>query len=215
MIPLYDQSHSSNKTPVITITLIALNILVFLFSWDGLKEAVNTFGVVPQEILSGENLKTLFSSMFLHGGLIHLVVNMWFLWVFGDNLENSLGRFKFLVFYLATGLSTGFIYCFFAPDKTVPVIGASGAISGVLGAYLVLFPGNKIKTLVLLPFFVITTATLSALLFLGIWFAFQFLSSEPNVANQAHIIGFLIGVITGFLARSRGYGKKYSGIDLS
>lgn len=215
MLPLYDQSHSSNKTPVITITLIALNILVFLFRWGGLREAVNTFGLVPQEILSGENLKTLFSSMFLHGGLIHLVVNMWFLWVFGDNLEDCFGRFKFLAFYLATGLLAGLIYCFLAPDKTVPVIGASGAISGVLGAYLVLFPGNKIKTLVLLPFFVITTATLSALLFLGIWFAFQFLSSEPNVANQAHIIGFLIGVITGFLARSKGYGNKYSGIELS
>ena len=195
MFPLYDESRAyRHKTPVITIGLIFFNTLIFFFSLPALEGAINDFVMVPQDILLGENLETIFSSMFLHGGFLHLIGNMWFLWIFGDNLERTMGRFRFLIFYLLCGLLASLIYCFFTTDKAVPTIGASGAISGVLGGYLVVHPKNKIKALVPLGFF-LTIASIPAIIFLFIWLFYQFLLPEPGVATGAHIAGFFAGIL--------------------
>jgi len=132
--------------------------------------------------------------MFLHGGFLHLIGNMWFLWIFGDNLENKMGKLRFFIFYIICGFLASFIYCFLTSDETIPTIGASGAISGVLGGYIVLFPKNKIRTLIPIGFF-LTTAGIPAIIFLLIWLFYQFLLPEPGVAVGAHIIGFFAGVL--------------------
>jgi membrane associated rhomboid family serine protease len=150
--------------------------------------------MVPENILQGIELQTIFTSMFLHGGWAHLIGNMWFLWIFGDNLEARMGRIRFLIFYLLCGFLASFIYCFLTTDKTIPIIGASGAISGVLGGYLVLYPKNRIRTLVPIGFF-LTTVAIPAIVFLLIWFLYQFLLPEPGVATGAHIVGFLCGAL--------------------
>ena len=195
MIPLYDESRVYHpKIPIITIGLIFLNTLIFFFTLSNLEGAVNGFAMVPQDILSAKNLETIFSSMFLHGGFLHLIGNMWFLWIFGDNIERAMGKFRFLIFYFLCGILASIIYCFFAVDKTTPLIGASGAISGILGGYLVLYPRNKIKSIVPLGFF-LTVVSIPAIIFLFVWLLFQFLLPESGVATGAHIAGFLAGAL--------------------
>lgn len=195
MFPLYDESHQSrHKTPIITIGLIFLNVLIFLFSLPNLETIIETFGMVPQNILSGKSFQTIFTSIFLHGGFAHLIGNMWFLWIFGDNLESTLGKMRFLIFYLLCGVLASVGYCFISAEKNIPVIGASGAIAGILGGYFVLFPRNQIRTLVPIGFF-LTTVGIPAVIFLFIWIFYQFLLPDPGVANGAHIIGFFAGMV--------------------
>lgn len=194
MLPLYDESHYLHKTPVITIGLIFLNALIFFSTFLNLKATTEGLGMVPQNIIQGKELQTIFTSMFLHGGFLHLIGNMWFLWIFGDNLEAGMGKIRFLIFYLLCGFFAGLLYCFLSFNKTIPVIGASGAISGVLGGYLLLYPKNKIRTLVPFGFF-LTTASIPAAVFLLIWFLYQFFLPEAGVATGAHIIGFLAGLL--------------------
>jgi membrane associated rhomboid family serine protease len=213
MIPLKDDSPST-LTPVVTIGLIVLCITAFL--WQRTldpaagRRAVAALGAIPA-VLSGRahlppdlewvpRFASVFTSMFLHGGWMHLLGNMLFLWIYGDNVEDSMGHIRFAAFYLLCGVVAVLAQTLPDPGSPYPIIGASGAISGVLGAYLMLFPRAKVLTLVLLPFF-FTTLRLPAMLLLLLWFAVQLLSGiavpdgGASVAFRAHIGGFLAGVL--------------------
>jgi len=213
MIPLRDE-NPSRSVPVVTRALIALNLAAFLYEWSlgpGLREFVYAWGIVPARVSlaleGGEPIVapalTFASSMFLHGGWAHLLGNMWYLWIFGDNVEDRLGMAGFLLFYLAAGVFASLIHYFANPGSTLPTVGASGAIAGVLGAYAVAFPRARVITLVpLFPFFQVIP--LPALLVLGLWFVFQFFSGAlllaggaggGGVAWWAHIGGFVFGVV--------------------
>jgi len=202
MFPLYDESHKSGRVPIITIGLIFLNTLIFLFTLPHLDSIIQEFGLIPNDILHWQRLETIFTSMFLHGGFLHLIGNMWFLWIFGDNLETTIGKIRFFFFYILCGFLAGFLYCFLTYDKLTPVVGASGAISGVLGGYLLLFPRTRVRTLVPLGFF-LTTVSIPAIVFLLIWVLYQFLLPEEGVATGAHIIGFLSGLLLVKLFKKR------------
>lgn len=213
MIPLRD-INPRYSTPFVTVLLILANVLIFFFQLSlgqqGGERFVFTFGMIPARlthVLGGDipvvaAVVPLFTSMFLHGGVLHLLGNMWFLWVFGDNVEDRMGHLRYLVFYLVCGLGAGLTHAFLFPHSTIPTVGASGAISGVLGAYLVLFPGSRVITLVPLLFFFFTVR-LPALIVLGLWFAIQFFGglsavSAPHgagVAWWAHIGGFVLGIL--------------------
>ena len=224
MFPLRDENPTL-LTPIITIALIALNVAVWVYvegmglSPEVLATSVCEFGVIPAELtgqspyegvlldprlppcrFGGLRWVTLLTSMFLHGGWMHLIGNMWFLWLFGNNIEDSMGRLRFLVFYLLTGLAASGAHIFSAPDSTLPTVGASGAISGVMGAYLVLYPRVRIYTLFVF-FIFIRIIPIPAWLVLGEWFVVQMLSGlmEPGmgggVAFWAHVGGFVAGVV--------------------
>ncbi len=218
MIPLKDDIPT-RRTPVITIALIALNVIVYFAFEHGLlglgdvgNERVIDFGAIPSEITDpgshatpGDQpsfVITIFTSMFLHGSLLHLGGNMLFLWIFGNNVEDSMGRFTFVIFYLLSGLAALGLQVATDPDSMVPTVGASGAIAGVLGAYARLYPRARVVTLVFIVI-IFTVVTLPALLVLGLWFLLQLLPafSEPingaggGVAYFAHIGGFLFGVL--------------------
>ena len=211
MIPLRDTQPSSS-TPFVTLVLIATNIMVFLHqvsldAWS-LNHFINTYGVVPDRF----EYPDLVTSMFLHGGWLHLIGNMWFLWIFGDNIEDILGHSKYLLFYLLCGIAAALVHALLNPYSRVPTVGASGAIAGVMGAYLVKFPHSRILTLV--PIFIfITTMEIPALIMLLYWFAIQIFSgigsvgysqvSRGGVAWFAHVGGFLAGILLVFLLRSR------------
>lgn len=203
MIPLRD-SQPSYSPPVVTILIIMANTAVFLYELSldrfSLNYFISTYGIVPARL----ELTTLFTSMFLHGGWMHFLGNMWFLWIYGDNVEDILGRFKYLFFYLACGLAAGLVHVMMNPDSRIPTIGASGAIAGVMGAYMVKFPHSRILTLV--PVFLfLTTVEVPAVFILGYWFLLQFFSgvgtigdshlSQGGVAWFAHIGGFLAGML--------------------
>ena len=156
IFPIGDEKVHGGHKPVVTYLLLGLNILVFLYQVSmpaGLQQAfVNEHGVIPVEIANGKDLITLLTNMFLHGGWMHLIGNMLFLWVFADNIEAVIGKFWFLLFYLGGGLAASAAHILFNMDSSVPAVGASGAISAVLGAYLVMFPASKIKVYVLYIF---------------------------------------------------------------
>lgn len=196
MFPLYPQISIPGKKSWLIIFLIALNTALFLISLPRLEEFIFKYGMIPIRIFQGQGSLTIFSSMFFHASFWHLFGNMWFLWVFGNNLEKKLGKIKFLAFYILCGVSSALIYLLLASQKSIPAIGASGAISGVLGGYLILFPRHKIISLVPIFFFVHLVA-LPALIFIGIWFLYQllYIGSQTMVAYWAHIGGFLSGMI--------------------
>ena len=211
MIPLRDDNPTRSR-PFVTILLIVLCALVFLWqlslSPNGRQQAAYLFGMIPAVLFGNAELDgqwipagaTLVTSMFLHGGWLHLLGNMLYLWIFGDNIEDRLGRVRFVLFYLLCGVVAALGQGIADPRSEVPMIGASGAISGVLGAYIVLYP--KAKVLVLVPLVVfITTLRVPALVVLGLWFAGQLLSSlvgapgsGGGVAFAAHVGGFVAGV---------------------
>ncbi len=200
MIPLKDDNPRS-AFPVLTITLITVNILAFLLELQfGLEYVVMKYGAIPIEIVNGQDLETMFTSMFLHGGFMHLAGNMLYLWIFGDNIESYLGRFKFILFYLICGLIAIFAHIFMSGSSEVPMVGASGAISGILGAYLIKYP--KAKVLVLIPIiFFITVRRIPALFVLGFWFIMQLFSGVVTIGGEgggvafwAHIGGFVAGL---------------------
>ncbi|NLP05023.1 rhomboid family intramembrane serine protease [Candidatus Fermentibacteria bacterium] len=232
MIPIRDENPVS-RAPVVTRLLIAVNIAVFLLSaTGGLERAVEGFGAVPRLVTAGLGLEetpdsrppawhagvgktaaprqdvppllTLVTCMFLHGGLMHLAGNMWFLWIFGDNVEDRMGRVRFLLFYLVCGLCSSAVHIASDPSSPVPMIGASGAISGVMGAYMRLFPGARVITLV--PFFLyIQFVRIPAAVFLGVWFLLQVVSSGSggDIAWYAHIGGFVAGLVLAGMPGSR------------
>jgi len=219
MIPLRD-TIPSQSFPVVNISLIIVNSLVFFLelSLGGqLGEFISIFGVVPSRFMdsltggdvTGLTIVPMFTSMFLHAGWFHLIFNMLYLWIFGDNVEDALGHFRYLLFYILCGLGATLTHVFLSPLADVPVVGASGAIAGVLGAYLLLYPRSRVLTLV--PFFFFYLVEIPALVFLGLWFVIQFLSglltvgteASAGVAWWAHVGGFLTGMILLFPFRRR------------
>lgn len=213
MIPLKDDNPSS-ITPFVSFTLIGLCVLVFL--WQATlgpergQAAVYALGVIPAVLISDLTLPphielvspwvTIFTSMFMHGGWMHLIGNMLYLWIFGDNVEDSMGHFRFMIFYLLCGVAAVFAQALPDPTSQIPMVGASGAISGVLGAYLLLYPHARV--LVLIPLgFVMQTVRLPAGWVLALWFGLQLLSNLMStgagggVAFRAHIGGFVAGMI--------------------
>ena len=209
MLPLTD--HNPRRiTPFVNYVLIAVNILMFLWELSlgpQLERALFSVAFIPARFWAPgyfiPDAITMFVSMFLHGGLLHIGSNMLYLWVFGDNIEDRLGHFRYLLFYLLCGVLATIAHAVSAPSSTVPAIGASGAIAGVLGAYLVLFPHARVTTLI--PIFVfVTVRELPAILLLGLWFVLQFFSGVGSlgmpddaggVAYFAHIGGFVFGML--------------------
>ena len=210
MIPLRDVIPS-RTTPYTTITLIVFNSIVFLFQLslgEQVNEFILNFGLVPAAF----SWVTVFTSMFLHGGFLHVGGNMLYLWIFGDNVEDRMGHGRFLAFYLLCGIAAALAQTMLNPDSVVPMVGASGAIAGVMGAYFVLYPHSRIVTLV--PLFVyFQVMEVPAIFFLGIWFLMQFISGvgsiatavagEPGggVAFWAHVAGFVAGLTGVFVFR--------------
>ena len=207
MIPLRDINPTQSR-PVLTWSLIGLNVAIFLYQRtmpQGDEEFVRQWGVVPYHLTSGHlgSVSTLLTSMFLHGGWMHLIFNMWSLYIFGDNVEDRLGRVRFVVFYVLTGFAAAIAHTLIDPDSKVPMVGASGAIAGVLAAYLRMFPHARVVTLIPL-FFFFFIRELPAVFFIGLWFVIQLLnglqslgfpaSSMGGVAFFAHIGGFLAGL---------------------
>src|SRR5262245_28758892 len=215
MFPLRDE-NPSRSVPVVTRLLIGLNTLAFLYELmlgRGLTPFILTWALVPERLTLavryGEESPlrpalTILTSMFLHGGWLHLIGNMWYLWIFGDNVEDRLGRFRYLLFYLAAGVVAALLHYAINPASEAPTVGASGAIAGVLGAYLAAFPRARVITLVpFFPFFQVMA--LPAALVLGLWFVFQFFSGALSlgfggngggVAWWAHVGGFAFGIVT-------------------
>ena len=206
MFPLKDDNPTETQ-PIVTITLIVICILIFLYQFS-LTYAENTFiinsyGMKPQNLLlypNFSNYLTILSSMFLHGGFMHLIGNMLFLWIYGNNIEDAMGHIKFLFFYLFCGLAAALLQALVTPDSNIPMIGASGAVSGVLSAYLFLYPKAKVSTLIFI-FFFITVIRIPAGILILIWFATQLINANltdpnsPGVAWFAHIGGFLMGIL--------------------
>ena len=202
MFPIGDDDSAERTVPVVTYALIALNVLVFFLELSGGDPFIERWSVVPRRLTQnpGGDFITIFTSMFMHGGWLHLGGNMLYLWIFGDNVENATGHIRFPIFYLLTGILATLAYTWSQPNSDMPLVGASGAIAAVLGAYLVLFPGSRVFTWVI-PFFFFE---LPAMLFLGFWFLLQlFLGSgsfvQPEqgggVAYFAHIGGFVFGLL--------------------
>jgi membrane associated rhomboid family serine protease len=203
MFPLRD-TQPSYSTPVVTICLIVVNILIFLFkiSLDPYSQNafISTWGLTPDQF----HLTNVLTSMFLHGGWIHVLGNMWFLWIFGDNIEDILGHGKYLIFYLLSGFAAALTQTLLNPSSRVPMVGASGAIAGVMGAYMVKFPHSRIRALAFILFF-ITTFDVPAWVMLIYWFALQLFSgvgsvgyssaSQGGIAFFAHVGGFLAGIV--------------------
>lgn len=216
MIPLKDDVPSYTF-PYVTLFIIALNIFVFTYQLTlgvrGTESFIYRTAAIPYEIMNLTDIRprsvvppplTLFTAMFVHGGVLHLAGNMLFLWIFGDNIEDALGHFKFILFYLGSGVVASMAHIWMEPSSTLPMIGASGAIAGVLGAYFLLFPRAKVLTLVFLVFF-INIVRLPAVIFLGLWFLFQILSSGSGggIAWYAHIGGFVAGAAAIMILRPK------------
>jgi len=208
MIPLHDD-NPTERFAFLTVILIAINAAVF-FLWQvggvGMEQSIRLAGFTPSDFRAGGYVaegRNIFTSMFMHGGLMHLVGNMWFLWLFGNNIEDRCGKFRFVVFYLLCGAIATMVYTLFNAGSKIPLVGASGAISGVLGAYLVTYPHARILTLVPLGIFS-RTFRLPAWMFLFVWIGFQLLNQAAMAASRegerggvaflAHIAGFIAGV---------------------
>jgi membrane associated rhomboid family serine protease len=192
MLPLYDKKKIKDGFPLMTAFLIVLNTIFFLCTISNLNHFIDFFGFTSEKLWDGRFF-TIITSMFLHGNIWHLILNMWFLWVFGDNLESRLGKLKFLGFYLLCGIGGGILYALAMSDPAQAVIGASGAISGVLGGYLVLFPKNKIRT-----FLFFCVASIPAVIYIFIWFLLQLFSTvnlDTSVSYFSHIGGFVAGIL--------------------
>jgi hypothetical protein len=221
MIPIRDQIPTRN-VPVINYLLIAANVIVFLFQWlaGPYEEAlVYEFALIPYSLVSSlsiGDITDIFTSMFMHAGLAHIGGNMLYLWIFGDNVEDSMGSGRYVIFYLVGGLVASITHIITNPQSQIPTVGASGAIAAVLGAYLVLYPQSKVLTIVPLGFFIRMTL-LPASIVLGLWFVLQFFSGVLSmggpdvggVAFWAHIGGFVSGVVMAKLF-SKNHRKEYS-----
>ena len=215
MIPLYDTIRT-RRFPLINIMLILANGLAFFYELQlgssGLKGFIFTWGLIPSHLFTDPSKAwiTIFSAMFLHGGWLHILSNMWVLYIFGDNVEARMGSMRYLIFYLLSGVAAALLQAYLLPASQVPMIGASGAIAGVLGAYLILSPGARIASLVPI-FFIFTIIEIPAFIFLLFWFVSQLFSglftiqggSASGVAWWAHVGGFLFGVFMVFFFRKR------------
>jgi len=234
MFPIRDDNPTT-KTPFVTFAIIGINAMVWILvqgmgTQPALLESLVSFGLIPAELLgtvsagktvelgpsftytidASPNWFAPLSSMFMHGGWLHILANMWFLWVFGDNVEEAFGRVRFVAMYLLSGLAAAAAQMAINPSSTVPMVGASGAIGGVMGAYAVLYPRARVELLVFLGFF-ITTFAVPAIFMLGYWFIIQLVSAMPTlgtaatggVAFWAHIGGFLMGIVLVYAFRAK------------
>ena len=223
MFPLRDD-NPAELPPIVTVGIILASVAVWVlaqgagFSMEAMEASVCGLGAIPAEITGagatwtespcapgGLGVGALFTSMFLHGGWGHLLGNMWFLWIFGNNVEDSMGHLRFLVFYVLCGLAAAGAHVFADPASTLPMVGASGAISAIMGAYLLLYPRAKVKTVIFIIIF-FTVAELPAFLYLGYWFLLQLFgvmgpSVGGGVAFWAHIGGFVAGLVLILLFR--------------
>lgn len=220
----------SEKYPIITLLLIAVNVSVFFYEISlgpHLPELVKVLGVVPKRFFNSQLYASqgllgryfpIFTSLFLHGGWVHLLGNMLYLWVFADNVEDRLGHLKFPIFYVLCGCGASLAHIFANPTSSLPSIGASGAIAGILGAYFILFPKSQVLTLVPI-FFFLQIVEIPAFIFLGVWFVMQFFNGvltlslgsaqAVGIAWWAHIGGFLSGIILILLLKGKKYAKRY------
>jgi membrane associated rhomboid family serine protease len=217
MFPIGDDNTSRRTVPLVTYALIALNVLFFFVELSGGEAFIEKWAFVPNRFLANPfgDVVTLFTSMFMHAGWVHLGGNMLYLWIFGDNVEDRFGHLKFTIFYLLCGLAATFAQLAFSLGSHVPNLGASGAIAGVLGAYILLFPQGKVRVLqgqqvIQMP----------ALIVIGIWIVLQFISSIGSITNtetggvayMAHIGGFLAGFVLTFLFRGS-LGAQATGLN--
>jgi membrane associated rhomboid family serine protease len=216
MFPVSDVIPS-RTAPIVTVSLIVINSVVFLYQWMLPQHALQIFTAQYALIPAYASLSSVLTSMFLHGGWMHIIGNMLYLWIFGDNIEDQLGHVGFLVFYLAAGALAAVGQVVINPDSMVPMVGASGAIAGVMGAYFVLYPESRILTAIFI-FFFFDLVEIPAIFFLGIWFLMQLLSGVGSlgVSNAAaggtaffaHIGGFIAGLLVGGVLRIRG-GRRW------
>lgn len=203
MIPLRDASREPKRYPVVTTSLIAVNVLVFLLELAGGEAFVRQWSVIPADIAAGRHWITVLTAMFMHAGWMHIIGNMVFLWAFGPEIEEAMGRFRYLIFYLLSGLAASLAQVVAMPSSTVPNLGASGAIAGIMGAFLITYPRDQIRALVFFGWFARITLIPAALL-IGLWFVIQLFSEvgaiasvqAGGVAYMAHVGGFIFGAVT-------------------
>lgn len=232
MFPIGDDNTGRQTTPFVVYAFVAVNVIVFLLEVWSEYRLVYSYAAIPLEITTGEDLVrpvrlaggdvipqlpgpvpiylTILTSMFMHGGIMHILGNMLYLWIFGDNIEDNFGHLKFLAFYLICGVVAALAHILVDPTSVIPTVGASGAIAGVLGAYLVMFPRNRVRSIVPLGF-LLTTVELPAVVVLGFWIVIQIISqytaftdvalSRGGVAYMAHIGGFAAGLLLSFFFR--------------
>lgn len=204
MIPLSDDNSGRKTVPIVNYALIIINVLVFFLELNGGEQFIMNWSFIPSRFLQdpASNFITIFTAMFMHAGWGHLLGNMLYLWIFGDNVEDRMGKVLYFLFYIASGIAATFAQMVFTPSSDVPNLGASGAIAGVLGAYILLFPKTKVNVMVGRAI-----TQMSALIVIGFWFVLQFFSSfaslystkEGGVAYMAHIGGFLAGLAMAFV----------------
>ncbi len=213
MFPIGDDDSQVRMTPIVTTGLIVVNVLVFLLELSGGDELIKQWAFVPSRFAENPaaDWPTIFTAMFMHGGWLHLFGNMLYLYIFGDNVEESFGHVKFLIFYLVAGIAATFAQYYFSAGSNIPNLGASGAIAGVLGAYILLFPQARVDVLVAR-----TVMSMPALIVIGFWFVLQLFSGAGSIARtdqtadaggvayMAHIGGFVAGLAIAFLFAGRG-----------
>jgi rhomboid family protein len=209
LFPIGDDNSSERTVPVVTYALIALNVLFFFVEMSGGEAFIEHWSVVPRRLVAypGSNFPTIFTSMFMHAGWLHLGGNMLYLWIFGDNVEDALGHLKFIVLYLLCGVAASVAQVMVSSNSNVPNLGASGAIAGVLAAYIVMFPKERVKVLMggmIIP--------VNAFIVIGLWFVLQLFSGFGSLSDKAggggvayfaHIGGFVAGLILTFMLRGR------------
>lgn len=231
MLPLSDPDLVRRHFPILNVALIVLNFLVFFYmltlSPTGSDIFIYRFGFIPVELIQGTSITTatlpdgsmvniaspispwltLFTSMFIHAGWLHILGNMLYLWIFGDNVEDRFGHFKYVFFYLLSGLAAAFLQTIIIPSSDIPNVGASGAIAGVLGAYMVLYPSSRVRTLLLITIFPVITR-IPAFILLVLWFLLQLVSgvgslgsADAGIAYFAHVGGFLFGMFIAGVVR--------------
>jgi membrane associated rhomboid family serine protease len=207
MIPLSDATRQPRSVPVVTISIVIVNVVVFILELAGGDAFVERWMLVPADIVAGRHWITILTAMFMHAGWMHIIGNMVFLWAFGPEIEDAMGPIRYLLFYLLCGLAASLAQIAMAPHSTVPNLGASGAIAGVMGAFLITYPRDQMRTVLLIGWFV-RIAFIPAGLLIGFWFIIQLFSqigsvadvqSGGGVAYAAHVGGFIFGAITGRL----------------
>ena len=210
MFPLGDQSRRLRHLPVVTVLIILLNALIFLAELSGGDAFINQWSLAPAKIAAGKDWITILTSMFMHAGWVHILGNMLFFWAFGPEIEDVMGPLRFAIFYLLGGVAATAAQVAVAPSSTIPNLGASGAIAAVMGAFLITYPRDRIRTVVVFGFFVRITL-IPAIVLVGLWFLTQLISEvgavaqvqTGGVAYMAHIGGFAFGALTARLFESR------------
>jgi len=220
MIPLGDASRRPLKFPKVTAAIISVNVILFLFELVGGDAFINRWSLVPANIVAGRDWITILTAIFMHGGWMHILGNMVFFWVFGPEIEDVMGPLRYLIFYLLSGLAATLAQIIVDPSSTVPNLGASGAIAGVMGAFLITFPRDRIRTILLLGYFYRVTIVPASIL-VGMWFLIQLFSEvgalaqvqTGGVAYMAHIGGFIFGATAAriFETRQRRIAQRLEG----